>query len=399
MSMTGRGKEKSKMDAGENFEKVVKDVFRSKTVKIRFSDSVANPVICALNDNNYQTFATNFRNRLERLNKIYKGSDQLKNLISKVCNIADNKNWKGAYAELAAYDFLNKGFLEDASLLMTPITIEQQVKVTRTYAAEIGKTGPISIDGYFKDFDVFFDVKCFKDNASEILRQICKSIYKKVNGIYLFIVPEYPIDMDYHVLADKRKRIINEVVEKIEGNQKPTYVQSSTIKELSFNLRWERDLVLTDGSSNPFRLALELHRMPFNYIHQFVKDRPFFLVYLVFPWFGRVISTFRNENRDFYRSFARRIFCQYTDDRTPFRNQNSNFRGTETLCKISRSLSGLLFLEDNAINGTDPHDTNVQSYLYFNPNARHQLERTFFFDYCVSSLYLTHFDSFEYDNY
>jgi hypothetical protein len=385
------------MDAVENYERIVNDVFGPEKVRIRSSGSVANSVISALNDDKYQTFAMNFRNRLERLNKIYKGSDQLRNLISKVCNIADNNNWEGAYAELTAYDFLNKGILDGDSLLIEPVTLEIKVAKSRTFAKESDQGNEISIDGFFKNFNVYFDVKSFKNNVSEILKYVVRKVHDKFPNHNFHIVPEYPRDFSYDVIEINRNNLIEEIASAIKSSGRPQFVKSNIVDQLGFRLQWSRGMVLTESLYNPYQHAMNMSETIFDDCHQFVKDAPFFLIYVVFPWYNNIVNDFRNQNRDFYRAFSRRVFCEYMHDRTPYSDFNPEFSGSQTRFEITQKLTGLMFLEDKIITGSGSEDYNIEAFVYFNPNAGHS--SSLFYNYYILTLRPSHFDDFSYDNY
>ncbi|MFN3330745.1 MAG: hypothetical protein ACK419_07465, partial [Pyrinomonadaceae bacterium] len=51
----------------------------------------------------YWNFKANFRARLERLKRIYSTHKDYKAILTQVNEIANPKNWDGAFAELAAF--------------------------------------------------------------------------------------------------------------------------------------------------------------------------------------------------------------------------------------------------------------------------------------------------------
>jgi len=383
------------MDALENYKNMVEQEFGAEVGKIPDSDSIKNPVIGALNNDDYQTFTINFRNRLKRLNRIYKVTNDLEQLLNKVRLIAGN-NWKGAYAELAAYDFLNKGILDGDSLLIEPVTMEAKISKSRTFAKESDRGNEISLDGFFKDFNVFFDVKSLKNNVSEILNYVIRGVHKKLPRQHFHIVPEYPNDISYDEIKSNRDHIIDEIADAIILSGKPQYVKSKLVGQLDFRLQWSQGVILTGSSYNPYQHALNTSETIFDDCHQFVKDAPFFLVYVIFPWYNNIINDFRNQNREFYRSFSRRVFCQYIHDTTPYSPFNPRLPDGQTKYEITRRLSGIIFLEDRIITRSKS-DNNMKAFVYFNPNAAHS--SLLFYDYCIMTLHPSNFDDFSYDNY
>ena len=136
--------------------------------------------------------------------------------------------------------------------------------------------------------------------------------------------------------------------------------------------------------------------------NKFVLSRPFFLTFVVFPWFNNVITDFCGQNRTFYRSLARRTFCQYSRDRTLFstllkKYTKKKYAGKEKVHEVMKELGGILFLEDECITN-DSSDSTVKAYYYENPNAKHPVMTGVMQDYlidCVSG----EIDDFRYDNY
>lgn len=162
------------MAALQNYSNLIESIFGIGTVTFDVSKDTTNNLIGGLNPSiEYGVFNANFTQRLKRLNDIYHDHpEQLKNIIIQANLIADNKNWEGAYAELAAYDILNQ-----SDLLIHPIEPNVDVDRNRTFALKLEKAES-NLDGLIGDIGVYFDVKCFKDNVSEIL----KGIYEEVKN-------------------------------------------------------------------------------------------------------------------------------------------------------------------------------------------------------------------------
>lgn len=148
---------------------------------------------------------------------------------------------------------------------------------------------------------------------------------------------------------------------------------------------------------HPFRHALNYHKLVFNYANKFIKDKPTLIVLVTFPWYNQVLLNFDESNKMLYRSLARRVFCQYMNISTLFNTFNSKFNGEETVFEVTNNLSGIIFLEDNCIKGENPDSSNINVYVYLNPNSKNPLG-SFARDY-IHSIKLNDFDDFEYDNY
>lgn len=422
------------MTALQNYSNILESIFGIGATAFDVSKDTTNNLIGALNHpEEYEVFKANFTKRLKRLNDRYRTHpEQLKEIIIQANLIADNKNWEGAYAELATYDILNK-----STLLMHPVEPNVDIDKNRTFALELGKSES-NLDGLIRDIGVYFDVKCFKDNVSEIL----KGIYREINiffGIkYIHISEEYALDVPYDdfqlnranlkdelktglwsildnaIISFREKHCISiscenfkDVIKTLSPELKEELLSAiraietshinSKIINLSYKILWDRGVMSAMRTYHPFRHALNYHKIVFNYANKFIKDRPSLIVFVTFPWYNQVLLNFDEGNKMLYRSLARRVFCQYINDSTAFSVFNSKFKGKQTTFEVTNNLSGIIFLEDNCIKGEDPDSTNVNTYVYLNPNSINPIG-SFACDY-IHSLGLNDFDDFEYDNY
>lgn len=384
----------------ENYKSIVENEFGDSVCSFDTSTEVTNPIMGALNNSNYTIFANNFINRLKRLNKIYTAPDDNRShLINTINQIAKSNNWRGAFAELTAYDFFNNQFLENRTCLSKPIMLNRYVSNNRTFSEELGLKGDANLDGYFQNFDVYFEVKSLKDNVTEILEGIFEELYCKFNTLNFLITAEYSFDMHYGEIQKNRNEIRAEIIQAIKAeNKRPNYIKSNVIDNLRFKILWERGIVTRELSYNSYQHAKEYSDIIFKHVNKFARDRPFILVFVIFPWFNNAISSFNDKNRIFYRAFSRRVFCQYLHDGTPYKQKCSDFTGDQTLFQITQKISGIVFLEDMTITAKEPNELNVESYFYFNPNADNKLSKSLFWDYSMS-LQPRELDDFRYDNY
>ena len=111
-----------------------------------------------------------------------------------------------------------------------------------------------------------------------------------------------------------------------------------------------------------------------------------------------IVTDFSNSNRNLYRAFSRRVFCQYKHDNKLFKTINPKFTGNQTIYGVSNTLSSIIFLEDNTITSKEPNQTNVKSFVYLNPNAVNSLLKTLGREFLLG-LHNSVFDDFENDNY
>jgi hypothetical protein len=122
-------------------------------------------------------------------------------------------------------------------------------------------------------------------------------------------------------------------------------------------------------------------------------------VFVSFLWYNGTTTDFRDTNRIFYRSFARRVFLQYKNDTRPFAIMNRKYGGPDSIRDVARKLSALLFLEDITITAKRSAGCCCKGFLYANPNAEQSLlRRAYAADY-FRGLRSTEIDTFEHDNY
>ena len=105
---------------------------------------------------------------MRRLENTYRHEPHsLKQIVDTVNNIAQPNNWSGAFAELAVYDHLNHGSLPERSMV-DPISLDVTLGMSASFTTALGGK-PTNVDGLIKEFGVYFDIKCLKDNVTEIL--------------------------------------------------------------------------------------------------------------------------------------------------------------------------------------------------------------------------------------
>ena len=118
---------------------------------------------------------------------------------------------------------------------------------------------------------------------------------------------------------------------------------------------------------DPERLAETNADYAFRYAKQFVRNKPFLLIFVVHPWVsGATLNVNVGGYVDqFTKALARRTFTQFADDTTPVFDV--------TRWEASRLISGLVFLDAWA--GNPP--TELPRYRCFpNPNAKNGLPQS-----------------------
>lgn len=382
-----------------NYSSIIDSIFGANTTTFNTSPDVYNHVIGALNNpNEYLHFKNNFVARLKRLKDIYANhANYLSEIIVQVNEVASAKNWDGAYAELAVFDHFNQEILSSQTYLTTPINPNVTLPKEDSFAGELGKQAT-NLDGCVDDYSLFFDVKCFKDNVTEILEGVFKSFLQRSGITDLKIIGEHDLDISYDEFQRNRNNLLNELINNVDQTTKPKVITSTVIPSLRYKLLWGGGVVTATRMYSPYSHAKNFHKIAFNYANKFLKNRPTLIVLVSFPWYNGVVTNFDDSNRKLYRAFSRRVFCQYAHDNTPFSSFNSRFNSTETIHEVSTNLSGIVFLEDNSIKGENPEETNVKSFVYTNPNAVHKVDSSHSRHF-VQSIANEEYDDFEDDNY
>jgi len=381
----------------ENYAALIDSIFGPGTASFDTSTTEGNNIIGALNrPNDFTAFKLNFIARLKRLHQIYSThTTLLKPVLVQVNQIADEKNWQGAFAELAAFDHLNEEIIKGQNYLFSPIQADITLPKEISFAQELGKK-ETNLDGYIESLGIYFDIKVLKDNVDEILEGIYKELEERFPTL-VNIMAEYDMGISYAMLQQKRNQLLKELSEAIQAKSDLITYRSKQIPGLDFVLSWKRGLSSAIRTYGPYRHAGNHHKNIFIYANKFLKNHPTLIVLVSFPWYNQIL----NQNKDldiFQRSYARRVFCQYKNDTSLFSTYNPKFTGTETIFEISTYLSGIIFLNDNTILSTDPNSTNVDCSIYLNPNAKNNLTRSIANNY-LHGVCNRVFDDFVDDNY
>ena len=374
-----------------HYSTIVDRIFGTDSCTLDPTSTETTPIIGALSNTTGVTrFQMNFVARLNRLKDAYKGHPSRNSLLTQVNEIGNPKNWQGAAAELAAIDF----FCSDQDWLPESPRLDVKIPASKSVAYKFGMK-EANIDVHFKHFDVYTDVKVLKDNVTEVIEGIFQEIWKDRRPMVLV---EYPRDVSADDVIGHRVALLDHLRTELTACKKPEIVDcASIVNGLIIRLGWKGGVLTAESTYSPYKHAKELHRLPMQHAKKIVLSQPFFLTFVVFPWFNNVITDFCGENRIFYRSLARRTFCQYSSDSTLFSTLFNKYTGTERVHEVMEELGGILFLEDECISNNSS-DSTVKAYYYENPNAKRPVMTDIMQDYlfgCVRG----DIDDFRYDNY
>ena len=350
--------------------------------------------LCFLDD--FLEFKHNFKVRLIRLRDHFSRTPSYKDLLEQVKLVADPKNWEGAYAELVAYDFMWTDYV------INPLQLNITCPATESYAGEVGYK-ETNEDGYLPDYNLFFDVKILGDTVGEILTGIIQEAIKGSNQkASCDILPEYPLD-DYS--ADyggpNRQLLLKELTFFLQANNTRTdghiTYKSVVAPQLRYKVHWGGGVNSSMSTYDPYRHAAETKNLIFErYTKKIMKNEPFMLVLVKFPWYNNRISSFIDADHIYYRSMARRTFCGYINDSLPMNVVVPKFNGQDNVYEVSRHLSGIIFIDDNSVT-----NDSCSCCVMLNPNAVNTNSSMIHY---LESLVTkgdnrSLFDDFRYDNY
>lgn len=321
------------------------------------------------NDADFNDFKAHFDSMVKNLYGIYKSdANELKKLVKTFRELADAKNWQGAYAELCALHLLN---MDGCGAIDTDVTLP----ATASWASKLGHSSDTNMDGHIGSGDVYFDTKALRDSVTPILRNVVNTAFGELKRDGSWTEAKDPQVMFEFELTDseedyqnKFRKLVEEL--KMKYGAKVECVQSEVIGGLVY--RFQRTAVCTTvGCYSPYRRAKELAKaVMVRYSDKFLLDRKFVLVLVNHPWFNQVDRGSLISNRVMYRALARRLFMQYRNNPAPMYMLNRKFTGSETIDAVSRKISAIIMIDvHSAKNEGRPYSW----YMYVNPRADNKL--------------------------
>lgn len=360
---------------------------------------MSNKVLGALaNNTDFNDFKAHFDAMAKNLYGIYKSdANELRKLVKTFRELADAKNWQGAYAELCALHLLN---MDGYGAIDTDVTLP----AAASWASKLGHSSDTNMDGHIGCADVYFDTKALRDSVTPILRNVVNTAFGELKRDGSWTEAKDPWVMFEFELTDSEEDYQNEfrkLVEelKMKYGAKVECVQSEVIVGLVY--RFQRKAVCTTvGCYSPYRRAKELAKaVMVRYSDKFLLDRKFVLVLVNHPWFNQVDRGSLISNGVMYRALARRLFMQYGNKRAPMYMLNRKFTGSETIDAVSRKISAVIMIDvHSAKNEGRPYSW----YMYVNPRADNKLmgARWWFEELGVLKHgWCMEWDGFEDDNY
>jgi len=363
--------------AAKNYQNLLDSIFGAGILEVPLKGESNNVIGALAHDGDYDEFKENFKKLLTDLESKY-SVDSIKQALIEV---SDSKNWEGAYAELVALNVLKNDY---SGAIETDVTLKEGMG----FAKECGQK-LTNEDGYWKDHDVYFDVKILSDPIKEVIDGIIERAEKKagVKGS-CNVLAEYPLDDEDDEYIKNVAKIEQELVNALQA--KETFVRISFMPRLVFRIKWGSGVNSAISAYSPFRHAEHTKDIVLKrYAKKLLKNKPFFLVFVNFSWFKQVVNDFANMNEYYYRALSRRTFMQYEHSRAKASEIIRGYKGNETKRHLTHCLTGIIFIEDYS---AKVQDKQYKSFVYLNPNARNkakyirmyleQLPNEMFEDFC-----------------
>jgi len=367
--------------ANKHYQTLLRSIFGEDSISIALNGESNNLIGALVHKGDFEDFKSNFELLLKDLKEKY----EIDSIREALTEIADSKNWMGAYAELVALSVLKNDY---SGNILTNVTLKEGM----SFAKECKKQRT-NEDGYWNDFDVYFDTKILSNPIKAILEGIEDRALEKAKPTEkCSILAEYPMDDDDAEYSKNIAQIEKELMDALKT--KKTFVKISTLKKLSFRIHWGSGINSVTMEYSPFRYVENTKDLILKrYANKLLKDKPFFLVLVNFPWFHQVVNDFDNMNECYYRALARRTFIQYEHSREKAKNIIEKYTGKESMRLLARRLTGIIFIEDHSLKETKD---KYHTYIYLNPNAHNK--RKSMRPY-LEKLANKRYDDFEYDNY
>lgn len=198
---------------------------------------------------------------------------------------------------------------------------------------------------------VYFDAKSF--GLHEYLAgQLSRKLSREFPDVFVSIGGS--VDVGVSTMSDLLGAGFRPLVAELSNSRR------ASRGPLDIRLEAKSSVQFTTNFANPYELAKNNADYVFRYAKQFVRRKPFILVFVIHPWLGggRLTTNFSNDTEHFMRAFARRTFMQFRSDR-------EKVLGV-TRAAASKLLSGIIFVDA----WQKPSDEPRNHALYLNPYAR-----------------------------
>lgn len=363
--------------ARENYKKIIDGIFGAGVCTIDTSIDNKNNVIGSLVSDQFTTFTTNFLNRLKRLSKIYSENKHLRDSIQHAVNqIADINNWDGAFSELTVLDYFFSFPDTGAEHLKLDVTIP----ATETLASEMGFSNA-NLDGYFSNFDFYFDTKVLSDKSGQIVDGIIEQVKNILNISGLTIHPSFNGDLPFEEFQKKRNKLLNELLDGIRPESKTSYIKSTIVDSLSYRLLWGAGVSSGESEYSPIEHAKNHHTLLFQHVKKFHRNKPTIIIFVNFPWFGEKIPPFDGVKESFYSNLSKNFFNGYSGKGILGKDINGKIKSDILASEVTEHLSAIIFMDDHSILGDCNEKNHIKTRSYFNNEAKNDFSESEFIDF------------------
>lgn len=261
-----------------------------------------------------------------------------------------SKKTYGAFSELVAYKWLSDAGVPFAA--QVPMTGTEVVNPNGTaadgqVAFPSGKVANLDIKGFG-----------FIEHKTEILQQ---RLTDEFSGQVIQFGGDWSLSID----------MLQELLDYKGFSSLVADLQSAGATKrgaLEFTVQKKQRMNVSTRSINLTTIAQLNEAYPYRFTSQFTRHHPFFLVFMIHPWFGggQLNTNFAGSADHVAKSLAKGAFQSFVSDRTMVEGI--------TRAEAAKLLSGLVFLNGWPATGTDAQQSTPFCRIYLNGGATHALE-------------------------
>lgn len=367
--------------ARENYKQLIDDIFGDNVCTIDTTISDTNNVISALVHEQFDDFTLSFKARLKRIAQAYHDNKHLRDSIKQAVNqVADKNNWDGAFSELAVLDYFSTFTDTSAKQLELDVTIP----ASDTLASEMGYSNA-NLDGYFSNFDIFFDIKVLSDKSGQIVDGIIKQVKDKLKISGVSVLPSFNSDLPFEEFQKNRNQLYKELHDGINILDRTKSVNSKIIDSLSYRLAWNPSVISGASEYSPLEHAKKHHALIFQHAKKFHRNKCSAIIFVNFPWFGEKIPPFDGVKESFYKNMCTNFFNDYKVNTTKGKELNRRINTDISAFDVTKHLSLIIFIDDHSILRNTTEKNNLSASSYINTNAIHAVSDSEFFKFLSSN--------------
>lgn len=286
----------------------------------------------------FEVFKENFKARLIRLKEKMDGSLYYPELLKTVKQVANYENGELAYAKLAAWDVTWDHMNYDTVRLDTigvgviaDCVGEKMCAITEEAIGQSGQQSKCEVVVRYP----------WDDNEADYCGQTRKMLQKELTD-YL---KEHNTETDTI-----------------------TYLDSKVNGWVKYMIMWGKYADTTDYDPwfykyNPYKLSdMTEHLVYKRFADQIAHEGMNVAVLVKLPWRCSKNRYFQDAEYTYFRSLARRTFCEYQHRQTMMIDIVRGYDGIETIGEVSKMLGGIVVVDENM------EESNYVCHSFCNPN-------------------------------